>query len=258
MNRRAEWLSANAQRRYPFVENTILQLQDVTPIPIPDSAILDFRAVCYAVAGQHVYLQTVQVIGSGPKTFVFGFQAGSMDMFFSVTDAAAFPYTATASSTGMFTGTCVFGEGILELAGLAPALYYAMLTPEIEPALVVFQDRRRVDSVLGTKTGSVLVRGDIYVKEGYNCNVTLIKSSNVLQIDAIRGAGKGLPCNKPTGTQLKCTDVFLRINGLTADDNGNFVLAAGPGLTLTADPANNKLTYKSAKPNNETTCKETG
>ena len=257
MNRRIEWLTANAQRRYPFVEDTSLMLAGGAMVP--DDAVLDFSAVFYAEAEEQAVLTSVEVIGAGPKTLVFTFTIGSTVLSFMVTDAAAFPYITSVYLAGAYAGTCAFGEGVIALASaLVPGLYGTTAAPVIEPALVTVQDRRRVNSVLGTKAGSVPVQGDIYIKEGYNCNVTLVKSAGILRIDGVRGAGKGLPCDKPPVTKLKCSDVFLRINGLTADDNGNFVMAAGPGLTLVSDPAAHKLTFKSAKPNNETTCKESG
>lgn len=253
MTRTTEWLTQNAYRRYPVVENTDMTLAG--GIVIPDNTLLDFQAVCYAEDSQPALLQSVDVIGSGPKTFIFTFLIGSTAFAFTVSDTAAFPYTDTVYSAGVQAGTCVFGEGIIELAGvLAAGSYLPVGNIELEPSCICFQDLRRVNSLLGTDAGSVQIAGDVYLKEGYNCSITIDPDSNTIRIDGVRGAGAGLPCGDPPVSQLTCKQVFLRINGLTADDQGEFTMTAGQGLTLTADPAAHKLVFKSAKSGTETVC----
>ena len=250
--RTTEWLNTNANRRYPVVENA--DMLGSGGLVLPNDFLLDFNAVCYATDNTGVILRQIEVIGAAPATVLVTFTilASSTDVVFSLADNMSFPHVTQVNSVGVHTTAAAFGDGVIAVAALGPATYTLSLL--MEPALVCCQNNRRVDTLLGTVAGSVPISGDVYVKEGYNCSITLNPGLGSLQINAAPGRGAGVPCATQPATQPSCNDVFLRINGLTADDAGNFALQAGAGMKMTNDPANNKIIFQSAKPPAENQC----
>jgi hypothetical protein len=177
----------------------------------------------------------------------------------------ALPYRATVSTAGYYLAA-TFGEGLQEVAdSLLPltapdgkSWYFAdpghpfWVTeggrPWIEPALCVFQDKHRIDSVVAAGAGNDTLTGDIYCEEGYSCRIQVVPRlaqgrtmrSRVI-IGAAYGAGAGVSCEVLGEAALVCNDALLRVNGLPGADDGQFGLVGGMGVEVIPEPANNRI-----------------
>lgn len=95
--------------------------------------------------------------------------------------------------------------------------------------------------------------GDLRLREGFNCKISLDAASNTITIGAAVGAGQGEPCEEvplsedeapPAGRNLltggpSCQEVIRSINGVS---QRIFQISAGAGVGITPDPENHKLT----------------
>ena len=249
MNTRSiQWLNDNQYRAYPFIEDANLAYSVGT---LPNTVFLDFSSVNFLFAPVAIKLMQFEVISSGGnKSIVFtvrydGMQAlpyGEIDIL--VPGNGATPYTTVVNVTNAYRITATLGEGIQELALLIDGIYPMTDPPEYEPITGIFQPGHRVDSVAGTKTGETdALVGDVYLREGYNCSITL-QGTDTVRIAAGRGEGAGISCTPYAEEDILCQDVLLRINGLRANDLGNFALLAGPGASVSS--SGNVITFKGA------------
>jgi hypothetical protein len=256
--RRIEWLNQNKYRKYPFVEDEQAVSGSVT---LPDDAMLDFQAVHFRHDPGGMRLSQVEILdlGGGLKfaefTFTYLQPVGpwSSTVMLSVAENAVFPYDANVNNAGVQNVKAVFGEGVVDFLQANPVGVYAFRV-NIEPALVSYQNRHRVESVaaIGASPSEEL-DGAIHVQEGYNCAVAVFPDLNRIRISAIVGAGAGVVCDPPEGG-FNCNEVLLRINGLHADDNGNFMLLAGSGMVAISDPDNHRVILRGAQPKEELVC----
>jgi hypothetical protein len=90
--------------------------------------------------------------------------------------------------------------------------------------------------------------GPLNIKEGYNCSIRQLDSTNTITISAVLGSGIGDPCNdevpryenepKPVGSTLytggpSCYELITSINGVV----GSMIqIVAGTGITITSSP----------------------
>ena len=232
MNRSIQWLNHNSYRAYPFVENSVLTAGGIT---IPLSAVLDVSGVNYNRVAQVVTLTEVEVTAVPSLVFTFSYaNASPAPQTFSVTIPAnpGIPYTSVTSTTDVHRITIVFGAGLTELFTQAVGVYTLDTPAPIEPALLSFQSEHRVNSIIGSGAGSVATTGIVSFVEGFNCSITVSSETNSISIAAERGAGAGFDCAVHGTYGASCTDVLLSLNGYHADNNGNFNLIGGEGVTI--------------------------
>jgi hypothetical protein len=195
MNERAtEWLNQNANRRYPFIENTDMVAAS-TGARLPDNFLLDFNTVLYDTnysTDVLACLQTVEILGTGPYTVIVTLAIETDPLaplvVFTLSSSGTYPYVAQIHSAGIHTTAAVFGAGVQEFAEQYGASLHPFDNLPFEPARICVQSKRRVDSIVGTQTGSVPITGDIYVKEGYNCSIALITGVNASYPAVVRGS----------------------------------------------------------------------
>lgn len=261
MPRQTEWLNANRYRKYPFIEDQ--SMMTTGGFAIPDATILDISALDYAVSPTTLELQSVDIVSGSPGNVVFHFAWNNtlIALPFSIPANAAFPFVMSLSLTDPSNGdyvtyiTAVFGEGVLELLQ-QPNGTYTMTDPTIvEPALISFQPQHRVSSIQAKPIDSnAIIKGDIYIDEGHNCQVTIISDSSKIRIAAVKGAGEGIDCSEPDPEQIQCGNVLLRINGLVGGSNGEFMLSGTDGVSVTPDPDNNAIIISGPSLSNNTNC----
>jgi hypothetical protein len=166
----------------------------------------------------HPTFAAVDDVGVG--TFVFQYYgAGGFSIL--APENAAIPFRTGTATAGMENMSCVFGPGLSAFLQRPAGLYTFVAPPRLEPALITFQDKHRVNTVSGTGPGSVPVNGRVYVEEGHNCQAGLNYYLNMLKVSAIRGAGQGVDCTRLTPDVVLCSEVLLRINGMHANDDGD-------------------------------------
>ena len=252
MSRTVQWLNENSYRAYPFVEDSNLAAGSLA---ISNAVLLDFSGIVYNRVAQAVRLLRVEITSAvvPEGIFTFGYAAGS-EFSLSVPASASLPYTAVVSVAGSHRMLGVFGEGITTLLTNPAGTYTLDAPPQIEPALLVFQDKHRVISVRGSSLGSVAASGVVYLGEGYNCDIAVDSEANAITISAIRGAGNGIYCGTLDSAVLKCNEALLSLNGFHADDNGNFILLAGEGVNIIPDVANHVVEVAGNKTLDELGC----
>lgn len=236
-----QWLNANEYRRYPFIED-----EDMTSggITVPESTFLDFRAVSYVQTPGTVVLNqfTVTEPGSGPRTvtFQFAFSASGDTFSFTVPANAGIPYSAEMHDSLVHHIFAKIGSGISELAQNTPGTYSMDDPPALEPSRIQFQAEHRLGFVTAAGAGQDTLTGHVRMKEGYNCRI-VIRDNNHIRIDAARGHGEGISCERIDPDVVLCSESLLRINGLSAGDQGDFMLAAGDGTEVVPDPDNHRI-----------------
>lgn len=211
LQRTTEWLNSNRYRRYPFAD-------DADMSGIPNDAVLDFQlTAAFAGAARLTGLQTLAEF----EGICFVFEADRSIIRIELPPAAAYPYTVTGMTFYGLTYKVTFGEGC---AGLftAEATARAMSVPLL-PALVVVQDRHRLDSVTADDDDyHDTLMGVIEVRPGTNCDPVVVEGE--VRIVCGKGLGTGRACNEPEDTVISGVNALANINGQTPDDNGNIVI----------------------------------
>ena len=233
----AERLNENAYLNFPFLEDQSL-LTD-TGEPIPSSLLLDFSAAIFVEATESVKLASLVVDPAG---------AGLTAHFTIVTADATFGKTiyvpvgvsefVTARDVDQYVWSALatFGEGVNEFCAAYPNMVFEMEL-ELEPSRISHTFGHAVRSV--SAVGGAVLTGDVKFMEGDNFSISVIKGTDTLSLSAQKGAGAGLPCGGEDDGN--CGDLLYDVNGLSPDWYGNFKLQGGPGISITPDPANNKL-----------------
>jgi hypothetical protein len=147
------------------------------------------------------------------------------------------------------------GAGLTALIANTPPGTTLLFTgaPKLEPALLKFQNKHRVTTIVGTAPGSVPIAGDVYAENGTNVELEIEPSNNVLRINAAPGIGKGFPPGRATLERPSCNEILMLLNGLTADNAGDFMITGEQGIVVVADPVNHQLIIRPAEAADEMT-----
>jgi hypothetical protein len=233
-------LNENAHRAYPLVEDSD---RTTSGGVFPDNVLLDFQLLDFATAAASVYITQLVVSGSFLDITI---AYGSVTRQITTTLVAVQHTPVNYGTAEPYRITTIFGPGVEEVIGWGDGTYAFANPAEIEPALLNFEDRHRVDSIqaLDPSANEVLV-GVIHVREGYNCRVNIMPDADKVIVTASRGSGRGITCEEDDGTLVLCGDVLLNINGLVSDSEGNFVFLGGPGINVAPGSAANTVTFTS-------------
>ena len=227
------WLNENRYRAYPVVEDVQTTL--------PHDVILDFQLLDYTVPAATVYLSTISISGSN-AVFTFTYGGSTARTLLANTSASQY-YPVTAGTGVNYFISMIIGPGIATL-GAGTHTYNVPL----EPTLSCFQDEHRVASIQALDdTDDTVLTGDIYLREGRNCKIILDTTTNKIRITAERGAGtvsgKCSTIDEDEFISPPCSDLMLRINGLKADNNGNFAFVGKDGVKIRADKDNHTVIF---------------
>lgn len=248
-----QWYNENSYRKYPLVDDCEAQLrQGATSIDIPNDLFLDFQFVSYVLPAGHVRFYGLTVAGATASLqFMYDTLAEDNPILFTVPLTGlgnlTVPYHATLWTNNtrlqVWLGAAA-NTWLPTLAGVyttpvAPAAFMYM-----QPALSTFQDKHRVNGLIGDAPGSVEISGDIYVQDGYNVAAYVDSDAGILQFYGMPGAGAGRSPARVDPTRPGCDDVLLTINGVYADETGEFRLKGARGVVITPVPASNELQIK--------------
>ena len=238
MNRTVEWLNANQNRRYPFVDDDPMVLDYTGQLPV--DLVLDFQFSIQQSDVQGAAAQLAEIdVAPDRSALTFRFRVNSRYLVVEVPAAAVQPFTVDGTwvETGLIGNyTVCFGEGCAAFAS-SQAVGVHNASAQIDPALILTHQNCRVDSI-GSPNGQQL-QGVITVEPGYNCEPTT--DGTVLRFQAGQGAGAGQYCGDPLYDVLSCQNAWLWFNGQHASQDGNIVLAGGSGVQITPDPDNNTI-----------------
>ena len=275
MNRTMEWLNENQNRRYPFVDDADLSVAGHSFV-VPNDLLLDIQAT--STLGVSTYFVLLDfTVAPDSKSIRLHFVGGEptyalqIDLNIDVPVTGVWPYTTVmilqvpywqggpgvvGTLQGVYTVT--LGPGVVTLAQNPPGTYTLAHPPQINPGLLMEQGLCRVDSLTSSDLNYPHdeIVGPITVQPGYNCETTC--SDGVLSFRAGSGFGAGVSCDLPGAgtpdpTKVSCAEALLWFSGVSASQDGNVELAAGPGVVITPDPEHNTIYISGAKslPNKE-------
>lgn len=217
-----EWYSENANRAYPFKSTADLSAVGPSSAQLPHSAILDLRVTIKRdVADSHpLYLTSF----TGGTTALLGFTYDDLQFTIAVPGTVTAPVSVEGMTESVFYHIVV-GSGISELIQDIGNTTITFEDAEVEPATTYIQGKDHVSSIQATTPNeeSAILTGDIKVVDGYNCAPQITVDG--IHLSARRGAGAGRYCEPLETDYATCKDVFLNINGQTADANGNIALS---------------------------------
>ena len=251
-----QWYNENRYRRYPLVDDCESKLlQAGNELELPNDLFLDFQFVSYLLSAGHIRFYGLEVTGvNAVLRFMYNNIAGNNPVTFEVPltgiGSLLVPYHATLwlnnTRLQVWLGDAV-NTWLTGLTGIytVPAVPASLMF--MQPALSSFQDRHRVDSIIGDTPDSIEISGDIYVQHGYNVDASVNLESQVVQFFGMPGIGLGRSPNRVDPTRPGCDDVLLSINGVYADGTGEFRLKGSKGVVITPVPSANELQFKVAK-----------
>lgn len=266
-NQQIDFLSENASRRYPFVEDCSMLSQSAS-FELPDDALLDCRGFTRekavgvslflrAIAGAGV--STIEGEAAQPDAWTVIFQSTYGDKF-----CFHIPYLEIENN-GKWSGIAMnalpffgalksslsiaVGPGIKSVGHTDTHLFSAETAP-IEPALFLSIAGSSIDSVGVLKASSGATQrlyGHVYLSGGYNVDVQNLYSNNSIQIVADPGAGalgrflRRSNDNEQGAPQSLCESSVKAINGIIPDSLGNFTIEAGDHISIENSPSLHRI-----------------
>lgn len=262
-----EFLTENAQRRYPFVEDSSgMDLTDV--FTLPNDAVLDARGFHRArpeltprlaaiaggsASGDADYPATNGVyslffecgISATPLRFTVTVPVNNGNWPFQVTVAIADPLYAgivPAINAGVLQVT--IGQGITELAAADRWLFGPRL--QLEPALMAQLYLQQVDALrlVHDEGPDDYVSGEVRLQGGYNFDLN--QDANVINFEPSPGGGElgrwlGSLADESAS---RCAGTLMSLNGITATPRGGFTIGKGSGIEIVNLPEQNKIQIK--------------
>jgi hypothetical protein len=220
-------------------------LQGANEVAVPNDLFLDFQFISYLLPAGHVRLHSLAVSGPGAFfRFMYNNLAEDNPIIFEVPivgiGGLAIPYHATLWTNNTRLQLWL-GEAANTWLPTLSGTYSTPVAPAplmfMQPALSTFQDKHRVNALIGDTGDSVEIDGDIYVQSGYNVEATVNLDSRMIQFFGMPGAGLGRSPNRVDPDRPGCDDVLLSINGVYADRNGEFRLKGAKGVIIKPVPA---------------------
>lgn len=250
-----QWYNENSHRRYPLVDDCVIAL--------PNDLLLDFQMISYLLSAGRVRLDRIDVTGA---TAILGFVYNNMandnpqtfDINLDNIGSLAVPYCATYWANGTRIQVWLGDAVNTWLPTLAGSISYTASNAYIQPALVTYQDKHRLDSIQGDTEDSVPICGDIYVQDGYNVKANVNSASGIMQFYGQPGVGAGRSPFRVDPSRSGCDEVLLSINGMYADSTGTFRLKGAKGIVITPVPELNELQFKVALTTDSLQCKQQG
>jgi len=249
-----EWINQNRYRRYPFIEDTVLE-DGTAVMRLTDDCVVDAYFIAYNTALPNLRLHSVAVDGGGVSV-TFTFRAGVASEYAIIVPGSVettYEGTVRVTAGGLLSVLLrvMFAEGVAELASnpVYQGNTYTFTDALLEPCVAVKQWNNRVASV-NAKTE------EVYFGDGVNTRITLAPDLNVLRVTAAIGEGLGISCEPAAGGAADCSEAIYYINGRHPDWLGRFGLRGGGGIMIEADPANHKLTIKTAVDKRRPKCRD--
>lgn len=182
----------NRYTRFPLVSTAALTAVGPVEAALPVGLLLDAEIVFYSGAPAEVILAALVLATDGPgRTLTLRVEhAAGAVISVEVPDGAEDAYTAEMATTDGRV-SLIIGRALAEVMAWPDGTYD--IGAEFEPALCTFLDRARVTSVAGDYASTPLT-GDVYVEDGHNTSVRLLRESNTLVFSAEPGAGLGANC----------------------------------------------------------------
>lgn len=226
-----QWLNANAQRRYPFVD-------DADP-GVADNVILDFAGTVTddAYDGTGITLVSV-VVYPGVAGLLFQFVCSGVPFSVEVPGNASFPYKVAGATDGLRYAV-VFGEGCVNLFAAEGAIRPCQ--GQLLPATIAVSTRQRVNSITADGYAQTLLDGQVFIAPGHNCDPVV--SPTKIKLVAGVGYGTGEDCVPEANGVISCGNALLRLNGQAASEDGNINIKV-VGAEMVADPETHTITIR--------------
>ncbi len=226
-----QWLNANAQRRYPFVDDTAPG--------VADDVILDFSGTVTddAYDGTGVFLVSV-VVYPGATGLLFQFTCGGAPFAAEVPGNASFPYKVAGATAGLRYAV-VFGEGCINLFAAEAAVHACH--GQLLPATVAVTTRQRINSIKADGYAQIPLTGRVFIAPGYNCD-PVVTPDRIKLVTGV-GYGAGRDCIPEAAGVTSCGNALLRLNGQAASEDGNINIMV-VGAEMITDPVTHTITIR--------------
>jgi len=249
-----EFLTANVQRRFPFVENCPLTAADTTQLS--DGVILDahgfFRerpelapqltaiaggtsGVDGAVAGHHLLIFSMGRTDA-PLTFSFLVDDSTTDWPLRMKASVADPFYP-ASLLGRLD--IAVGETILGIPDATSLVFNG--TALLEPSVVANLYRTQIDFVriVHADDDDEIVGGNLQIEQGYNMEVQRTRGGVMLAPSLGAGLGRFTGSISPASTH--CSGAVMSINGQSPNKQGRFIVRGTNGIEVVNLPEQHKI-----------------
>lgn len=235
MIRTIQWLNANRYRRYPIVENAPISFSGTAgEFTLPSELLLDVQITDYYRRAGMITLYSVTV-ETNQIAVVFGYAPEGADPepihTLYIPKNGTWPYRMV-QNTAERTIQATFGRGVEFFNAQPNGVYYAVGLTQIEPSLIIYQGRHRVESIVGDSPTSVPISGDIYWEEGYSVRISIQQLSNSVILVPVPGAGAGYSCERTMPDRAAYNNMLLLVNGVPGDAAGNIQLAGRRGIAV--------------------------
>ena len=246
-----QWYNENSHRRYPFIDDC--------PTDIPNDLFLDFQFVSYVLPAGHIRLLKI-VVAVTEANFIFEYtnlaDTNIVQFEAPVTNIGllSIPYHVTLWQNDTRLQIWLGNAVNTWLPTASPPIHEMPKGMYLQPALSTFQDKHRVDSLIGDTEDSVAISGDIYVQDGYNMDANVNVDAQAIQFFAMPGVGRGRSTTRLDPDRPGCEDVLMNINGVYADRSGAFRLKGSNGVVITPVPEAHELQIQVAMNTNRLKC----
>lgn len=234
---------------FPLKENVSrLGTDGSTELVLPNDFLLDLQLTVYACAAGTLELSAITVAADGSSatvTFTYAPVSGSPVMLVQLIPANITD-TYSTSLQGLYADLfTLYGPGVATVCG-DPAfqgITFLFSSTYVEPSCVFIRNNHIVRTI--DSQSHIVLSGDVKIMPGYGIIVTFLPGINSIRLSAGVGEGEGVPCTSAISTR-NCEELVYRINGMSPDWTGDFILEGGPGIQIIPDPDNHKIIIKTA------------
>lgn len=222
-NRVINWYNHNQYIRYPFVENADFQIEN-SALEFSNNLFVDFSATILFETSGALVLDRILVEDTAIS---FVFKINNTEIVCSLPKIAA-EFEIHTFYSDNYSVSFVLGAGFKKWAEqLLNGEYKFLSPPAIEPALIRFVKNYSLLSIKSDLTGAELLNnGPIFIKAGYNCDLSV--ADNTIYLNAVSGAGAGVFC-LPEGN---LNNYLYFINNMPANEYGVFKIIGKNGVIV--------------------------
>jgi len=236
----------------------VLFKQGTTAFTLPTDFLLDFEFTSHVLRDGTVAITQLEIADGGTVgilTVQYTNRAATQVLDFTVPIPVnpSTPYRFLVT-TADYIIAAIFGDGVNAVLAHADGIYTAVTPVPLEPALLIYQGKHRVNSIIGDTPESVPVYGDVYFQEGHSVLIKINKLSNSISIIPAQGAGAGWSCEPLAPEDDNCDDVLLRVNGIHPTPEGVVQLIGGRGVVISGSASENEIVVRTVRMPGEIQC----
>jgi len=234
---------------FPIKENASkLGTDGNTGLILPNNFLLDLQLAIYTRGAGSLELVSIEVAVDGSNAVVsFRYTPVSgavVNMSQILPGNIQTLYQGSVHSDDLDLVT-VWGPGVATVCDnvLLRGIMFLFSSTQVEPSCVFIRNNHVVKTI--DSPSDVALSGDVKIMPGYSMLIGYVPGTNTIRLSAAPGEGQGIPCNPGDNTR-NCEELVYRINGMSPDWTGDFILEGGPGIQIIPDLVNHKIIIKTS------------